>query len=61
VSPNRLFPVGLCGWDALFEVASKFNMRVQAGKICMDRNAPNALLDSPQRAYDESAALAAPA
>jgi guanine deaminase len=44
--------------DAFFEVASQYNMRVQAGKICMDRNAPAALLDTPQRAYDESAALA---
>ncbi|MDN0084288.1 guanine deaminase [Crenobacter sp. SG2305] len=44
--------------DAFFEVASRYNMRVQAGKICMDRFAPEALLDTPQRAYDESAALA---
>ena len=32
--------------DAFFEVASTYNMRVQAGKICMDRNAPAALLDT---------------
>ncbi|RXZ44005.1 guanine deaminase [Crenobacter cavernae] len=44
--------------DAFFEAAEKRNMRVQAGKITMDRFAPEALLDTPQRAYDESAALA---
>jgi guanine deaminase len=44
--------------DAFFEAAEKRNMRVQAGKITMDRFAPAALLDTPQRAYDESAALA---
>ncbi|MFB9160334.1 guanine deaminase [Chromobacterium violaceum] len=44
--------------DAFFEVASRYNMRVQAGKICMDRNAPEPLLDTPQRAYEESSALA---
>ena len=43
--------------DALFEEAQKYNMRIMAGKICMDRNAPAALLDTPQRAYDESKAL----
>jgi guanine deaminase len=44
--------------DAFFEAAEQRNMRVQAGKITMDRFAPEALLDTPQRAYDESAALA---
>lgn len=43
--------------DAIFEEAEKYNMRIMAGKVCMDRNAPNALLDTPQRAYDESRAL----
>lgn len=43
--------------DALFEEAAKHNMRVMAGKACMDRNAPPELLDTAQRAYDESKAL----
>lgn len=43
--------------DALFEAAARVNMRIMAGKVCMDRHAPDALLDTPQRAYDESKAL----
>lgn len=43
--------------DAIFEEAQKYNMRIMAGKVCMDRNAPEALLDTPQKAYDESKAL----
>ena len=43
--------------DALFEEAAKHNMRVMAGKVCMDRNAPPELLDTAQRSYDESKAL----
>lgn len=43
--------------DALFEAAARVNMRIMAGKVCMDRHAPAALLDTPQRAYDESKAL----
>lgn len=43
--------------DALFEAAAPLNMRILAGKVCMDRNAPAALTDTPQRAYDESKAL----
>ncbi|MFH6974577.1 guanine deaminase [Neisseria sp. 23W00296] len=43
--------------DAVFEAAAKYDMRIMAGKVCMDRNAPAALLDTPQRAYDESKAL----
>jgi guanine deaminase len=43
--------------DALFEQAERLDMRMMAGKVCMDRNAPDALLDTPERAYDESAAL----
>ncbi|MXR36064.1 guanine deaminase [Craterilacuibacter sinensis] len=45
--------------DALFEEAARYDMRIMAGKVCMDRNAPQALLDTPQRAYDESKALIA--
>lgn len=43
--------------DALFEAAARYDMRIMAGKVCMDRNAPAGLLDTPQRAYDESKAL----
>ncbi|ASP17145.1 guanine deaminase [Neisseria sp. KEM232] len=43
--------------DAVFEAAAKYDMRIMAGKVCMDRNAPAALLDTPQRVYDESKAL----
>ena len=45
--------------DAFFSAAQARGMRVAAGKTCMDRNAPEALLDTPARAYDESAALLA--
>jgi guanine deaminase len=43
--------------DALFEEAEKLNLRMVAGKVLMDRNAPPALLDTAQRAYDESKVL----
>lgn len=43
--------------DALFEEAEKLNLRMVAGKVLMDRNAPPALLDTAQRAYDESKTL----
>ena len=42
---------------AFFEAAQRRGMRVVAGKTCMDRNAPEALRDTAQRAYDESRAL----
>ncbi|MCF6443939.1 guanine deaminase [Nereida sp. MMG025] len=42
---------------AFFEAAASRNMAVVAGKTCMDRNAPDALTDTPQRAYDESKTL----
>ncbi|MCR9086036.1 MAG: guanine deaminase [Rhodobacteraceae bacterium] len=45
--------------DAFFAAAQARGMRVAAGKTCMDRNAPNGLLDTPARAFDESAALLA--
>ncbi|EOI3552765.1 guanine deaminase [Cronobacter turicensis] len=45
--------------DALFEAASQINMRLIAGKVMMDRNAPEYLLDDPQRSYEESKALIA--
>jgi len=44
--------------DAFFEAASEKQMRVIAGKVLMDRNAPPALLDqSVQIGYDQSKAL----
>ncbi|MEM8537926.1 MAG: guanine deaminase [Pseudomonadota bacterium] len=42
---------------AFFATAAERNMRVVGGKTCMDRNAPTALLDTAQRAYDDSKAL----
>ena len=42
---------------ALFEVAEKINMRIIAGKVMMDRNAPSELLDSPESSYRDSKAL----
>ncbi len=43
--------------DALFAEAEKKQMRVVAGKVLMDRNAPEYLRDTPQSAYSESKAL----
>jgi len=43
--------------DALFTEASKFNLRMIAGKVLMDRNAPEGLIDTAQSAYDDSKAL----
>lgn len=43
--------------DAFFEEAEKINARMIAGKVLMDRNAPPALLDTPQSGYDQSKAL----
>jgi len=38
----------------LFEEAAGLDMRLIAGKVLMDRNAPAALLDTAQHGYDES-------
>jgi guanine deaminase len=43
--------------DALFIAASKRNLRMAAGKTCMDRNAPQGLIDTAQTAYDQSKSL----
>ncbi|MBL4928827.1 guanine deaminase [Fuscibacter oryzae] len=43
--------------DAIFTAAQTRNMRIWAGKTCMDRNAPEGLRDTPQSAYDDSRAL----
>jgi guanine deaminase len=43
--------------DALFEAAEMRNMRMIAGKVLMDRNAPEELLDTAQSGYDDSKRL----
>ena len=43
--------------DAYFEEAQKRNMRMIGGKVLMDRNAPDGLLDTPLTGYDDSKAL----
>ncbi|OHX12458.1 guanine deaminase [Chromobacterium sphagni] len=43
--------------DVLFEEAARIDLRILAGKVCMDRHAPDALLDTPLTAYEESRAL----
>jgi guanine deaminase len=40
--------------DAFFAESTRRNMRMVAGKVMMDRNAPAALCDTPQKAYDET-------
>jgi guanine deaminase len=42
--------------DAFFEEAEALGMRMLAGKVLMDRNAPEALRDTPQSGYDDSKA-----
>jgi guanine deaminase len=39
---------------AYFEAAQARRMRVVGGKTCMDRNAPDDLIDTAQSAYDDS-------
>ncbi len=43
--------------EALFTEAARRDMRIVAGKTCMDRNAPTGLQDTPQSAHDDSLAL----
>lgn len=45
--------------DAIFAAASARGMCLAAGKVLMDRNAPQALRDSAKSGYDESKALIA--
>lgn len=40
--------------EAFFQAASDRNMRMVAGKVLMDRNAPPALTDTAQSGYDDS-------
>ncbi|WP_282608680.1 guanine deaminase [Pelagibius sp. Alg239-R121] len=43
--------------DAFFEVCAPYDLRVIAGKVMMDRNAPDFLTDTAQSAYDDSKSL----
>ena len=43
--------------DALFEESGRRGMRMIAGKVMMDRNAPDALLDTPEAGYADSKRL----
>lgn len=43
--------------DALFAAAAKRGMAMTAGKVMMDRNAPDGLMDTAQTGYDQSRAL----
>jgi guanine deaminase len=43
--------------DAFFEEAERRNLRMIAGKVLMDRHAPEALLDTAERGYEESKKL----
>ncbi len=43
--------------DAIFTAARARGLRMIAGKVMMDRNAPEGLRDTAQRGYDESKAL----
>ena len=45
--------------EAFFAEAHERNMLTVAGKVMMDRNAPEALTDTPQLGYDDSKALIA--
>ena len=43
--------------EAFFDTALEYDMRMIAGKVLMDRNAPTALTDTAQKGYDDSLAL----
>lgn len=43
--------------DAFFEQSQRLNTLMIAGKVLMDRNAPSALLDTPDSAYEQSKQL----
>lgn len=43
--------------DALFRQAQRKNLRIITGKVCMDRHAPDHLLDTPSSAVEDSLAL----
>ncbi|MDF1776757.1 MAG: guanine deaminase [Rhizobiaceae bacterium] len=43
--------------EAFFSESHRRNFRMIAGKVMMDRNAPPALLDTPQSGYDDTKAI----
>ena len=43
--------------DAFFQACEERNLRMIAGKVMMDRNAPDYLMDTPQSSYEDSKAL----
>ncbi|RMQ41708.1 Guanine deaminase [Pseudomonas cichorii] len=43
--------------EAFFSAARQLNLRMIAGKVLMDRNAPDYLVDTPQSSYADSKAL----
>lgn len=43
--------------DAFFEESTRRGTRMIGGKVLMDRNAPDGLLDTPKSGYDDSKAL----
>lgn len=45
--------------DALFSAAQRLNMRLIAGKVMMDRNAPDYLTESAEQSYQQTQALIA--
>lgn len=45
--------------DAFFEASEARNLRMIAGKVMMDRNAPDNLIDTPESSYQDSKALIA--
>ena len=45
--------------EALFSAAAALEMRLIAGKVMMDRHAPDALLESPEQSYADTRALIA--
>lgn len=45
--------------DAFFEESNQLNMRNLAGKVLMDRNAPEELLESPEEGYEQTQELIA--
>jgi guanine deaminase len=51
--------VHAAGTEALFAEAARRGIRIAAGKVLMDRNAPASLLDTAERGYRESKALIA--
>ncbi len=43
--------------EAFFAQAERRNLRMIGGKVMMDRNAPDSVLDTPQSSYDDTKAL----